>query len=89
MRLSLSLSQLSSLTLSAAQQVNEVEGDDGKELDKGEYGSTCGFNNKKKKREKNKKTRKVEEEKKRGKEKLNLKKKENEKKIKNKKKNKK
>ena len=74
MRLSLSLSQLSSLTLSAAQQVNEVEGDDGKELDKGEYGSTCGFNNKKKKREKNKKTRKVEEEKKKGKRKTKSKK---------------
>ena len=62
MRLSLSLSQLSSLTLSAAQQVNEVEGDDGKELDKGEYGSTRGFNNKKKKgkkdpKKKNKKKR--------------------------------
>lgn len=61
--LSLSLSELSSLTLSAAQQVNEVEGDDGKELDKGEYGSTRGFNHKKKKiREK--KSRKEEQEKK-------------------------
>lgn len=65
--LSLSLSELSSLTLSAAQQVNEVEGDDGKELDKGEYGSTRGFNNKKKKIREKKKFRKEEQEKKRGK----------------------
>jgi hypothetical protein len=70
--LSLSLSELSSLTLSAAQQVNEVEGDDGKELDKGEYGSTRGFNNKKKKiREK--KVQKRRTRKKKGKIKLNLK----------------
>lgn len=57
MRLSLSLSELSSLTLSAAQQVNEVEGDDGKELDKGEYGSTRGFNKKEEEEERKKQKR--------------------------------